>query len=161
MKTGIALFMLIALGVVFEVKRLWPSLSDITEDQFKHIVLTREDSIVAVGNYKKMVHLNRTGFYKNPFPLSDTKLPLRSHIYYIFGHIVTIGILFLWFKESSEYSKHFVLVFLYFCVGDLIDYLLCYNEAYTTIGAMPITYNVLFTGLYGGFLILKEWKSKI
>jgi hypothetical protein len=156
MKTGFALFSLIGLSMVFDVDKLWPSLADIKPGEYTHIALTQSDSVKAIESYRKTIYLDDIGYYKDFFPLSNKKLAKKMHAYYIVEKVILCMIAFLWIMEATAYSKPFVLMFLFFLIGDLADYLIIYNENYNPY----LSYNILFTVLYAFFLMFMGWKHR-
>lgn len=156
MKTGFALFSLIGLSMIFDVDKLWPSLADIKPYEYNQISLTQSDSMKALESYRKTLYLDDIGYYKDFFPLSKKKLAKKSHVYYTVEKIILVIVAFLWAMEASQYSKPFVMMFMFFLIGDLIDYLLIYNENYNSY----LSYNILFTVLYALFLIFMSWNHR-
>lgn len=98
--------------------------------------------------------------YLSLFPYSKQKLTLQTHIYFIFEHVTVITILYLWYNEASEYSKHYVLMFLFLQIGNLVDYLLRYNEPFLKLHGRSINYNIVSIVLYALFLSYKGWKDR-
>lgn len=154
MKTGYALFALLGLGLVFDVP-MWPKSSDVKPEHYSYIQLNQDDSVKAIDSYRKTLHLNNSGFYRDFFILSSQRLTSKTYVWFITSFVTLIAITLFWFKESSRYSYDFVLVFLFICIGNLFDFLILYNEPY--IGYL--SYNVLSVVAYGIFLIYKLWKQ--
>lgn len=147
MRTGYALFALIGLGLIFDVP-MWRKSSDIKPEEYSYILLTQEDSVRAIDSYRKNLHLNQSGFYNDFFPASNQKLTTKTYVWFIIAFVTIAIITFFWSKEASYDSKPFVIVFLFFLIGDLVDFLIHYNENYNSY----LSYNILFTGLYALFL---------
>lgn len=159
MRTGIALFCLFGITLIFELNNLWPKSSDYEPEDYQYINLSAEDSVKAINNFKKNVYLNEIGFYRKFFPFSDQVLTKRTYVYFIVQHLFLIGILILWYNESSEYSKDFVRMFLLLMIGDFLDYIMIYNDHY----GHGLSYNVIVTIFFMLFLTYKycieQWKQ--
>lgn len=151
MKTGLALFCLLGLGVIFDVE-IWPKSTDIKPEHYSYVTLSKDDSVKAMESYRKLIHLNKTGFYRDLFPRSEQKLTLKGYIWFITDFIILIAVIALWYSESSEYSRDFVLMFLFFAIGNFFDFLITYNENYTK----NISFNILSFVMYALFIVYKE-----
>lgn len=97
------------------------------------------------------VFLPETVEPKGYFPFSDMKLYFASHVYYIWERYAWMTFSYIVASEVRTKRPVFAVYFL-LCIGDLIDYLLCYNEIWFTYG-MPVSYNV-FTCVSLGCAIL-------
>lgn len=154
MRTGYTLLALLGLGLIFDVP-IWPKSSNVKQGHYSYIMLTESDSISAIDNYKKTMHLNNIGFYKQFFPLSNQKLTAKTHVWFIVSYVTIALISLLWWNDASEYSRDFVAMFLFLSVGNFFDYLIIYNENY--VG--PISYNMLAVLFYVIFLLYKGWRQ--
>lgn len=152
MKTGYALFALLGLGLVFDIP-MWPKSSDVKPEHYSYVQLNQEDSVKAIDSYRKNVHLNTSGFYRDFFPLSNQKLTVKTYVWFIIAYATLALITFFWFKEASEYSRDFVMMFLFLAVANLVDFLIVYNESYTK----HVSFNNLSVIMYASFLIYKSW----
>lgn len=147
--TGLALFFLVGLTIIFDVGGWWLDSGDIKKKDYEYIVLTREDSVQAIDAKRRLKYMDQIGFYTQPFPKSKQKLSKKTNSYFIFEHWYVIGILILWALDSKQ-SARYIVMFLFLSLGDFIDYKIHYNEDY---GRPWLTYNIMFTVLYGLFLL--------
>jgi hypothetical protein len=93
------------------------------------------------------------------FVNSNQKLKADQYVYFLFEHITILAIVYMWFKECSIENRDYVTMFLYFQIGDTLDYIINYNQPYAFIHDFPISFNTLSIALYGLFLIYKAWIS--
>jgi hypothetical protein len=131
MKTGLALFFMISVSIVFTVWKSQPA-----------------------PKCTNPVHLEGEPRY-DLFPYSDHKITLENYVYYIFEHLFLMLILFMWFCECSDYSKDYVRAFLILQSVDFIDYLLSYNAEYFTLYNYPVSYNTIMIFTYMIYLTMK------
>lgn len=89
------------------------------------------------------------------FLFSDMKLYPATYMYFIGEKVILIILGFVVVTEESEYREA-LKVFVYLLIADLVDFLLCYNEAWFTIGSFPVSMNVVKCIVFG-LTILYTW----
>lgn len=155
--TGLALFFLIGLTIIFDVDGWWLDSGDIKKEDYEYLVLTREDSVKGMSNMRRLKYMDQIGFYKQPFPMSEQKVTDKTDTYFSFEHWYVIGILVLWAMDSKN-ARAYVVMFCFLSFFDWVDYKIHYNEQY---GETKVTYNMVFTMLYGFFLLYDViWRKR-
>lgn len=156
MRTGFTLFALIGLGLVFKAD-IWPKSTDVKLEHYSYVTLSSSDSIKAIDNYRKSIHLVNTGFHVDFFPFSEQKLTKKMHVWFILTFVTLIIVVFLWSFEASKDSKIYVIAFLVFSIGKLVNYLLMYNDEVSK----GMSYNMIAVVSFGVFLLSQIlWKEK-
>lgn len=90
---------------------------------------------------------------KDYFVLSDQRLTLQTHVWFVCNKLVFIIFAYIIANESTEYRLA-LKVFFWIQVLKFVDYLICYNEVWLRIWGMPFsstTLGILVFSLFIGY----------
>lgn len=94
------------------------------------------------------------------FPLSDQKLTLQMHVWFILNKLTLAILAYIIWIESTDYRTS-TKVFFLVTFGKLIDYLVCYNEVWFRIGKIPVTSTTLGLLVFGLVIAWEYlWKDR-
>lgn len=87
----------------------------------------------------------------HPFPFSGAGIILPNYVYYLFVHVDFCLLVYLIYSMEVEYKTE-VLFFLLLSIGDLLDYVLRWSEAF-----LGITYDMVQMAIFGVILFKTVW----
>jgi hypothetical protein len=95
----------------------------------------------------------------DPFIFADVNIRFDTFAYHLNEHVAWILLSYVLYVEVDKFRTGFKIFYLMTMV-DMMDFILCYNNSWFHVGAIPVSFNTLSFLFFGTYLIFESWKDK-